>query len=36
MNQNSPLNEKIYQKNLRDYVKTLFDNCKGRHFKSEM
>lgn len=33
--QNSPLNEKIYQKNLRDYVKILFDHCKSKNFKSE-
>ena len=36
MNQNSPLNEKIYQKNLREYLKTLFETCKSKHFKSEM
>jgi hypothetical protein len=35
MNQNSPLNEKIYQKNLREYVKTLFESLKGRGFKNE-
>lgn len=34
-NQGSPLNEKIYQKNLRDYVKLMFDNCKAKSFKSE-
>lgn len=34
-NQGSPLNEKIYQKNLREYVKTLFENGRGRQFKSE-
>lgn len=29
-NPNSPLNEKIYQKNLRDYVKALFEFIKSK------
>ncbi len=29
-NPNSPLNEKIYQKNLRDYVKALFEYIKSK------
>ena len=33
-NQNSPLNEKIYQKNLRDYLKSLIEYVKSRAFKS--
>lgn len=33
--QNASLSEKVYQKNLRDYIRAIYDLVKGRQFKTE-
>ncbi len=32
--QNSPLSEKVYQKHLREYIRSLYELVRGRQFKS--
>ena len=33
--QNAVLSEKVYQKNLRDYIRAIHELVKGRQFKTE-